>query len=209
MIPCIVHLLNKLRPKIRAMLKMKSMYSVPSLLNQFKTQIWSSMEYHNGALLIAGEVQLRKLDKMQRGFLYDLGLDDRSAFIEYNFAPPSLRRAIGILGFLHKRVLGTCHPALESIFPFEDNEYRYHTKTLRSFWNEVRGHRALYNNSIYMYILIYNRLPQELVDSENVTTFQGKLTQLAKMRAQRDEGISWRMSFQSCADIVSFFYASS
>ena len=154
-------------------------------------------------------MKLRKLDKMQRGFLYELGLDDRNAFIDHNFAPPSLRRAIGMLGFLHKRVLGVCHPALESIFPFEDNEYRYHSKTLRSFWSEVRGHRALYNNSIYMYILIYNRLPQELVDSETVKDFQGKLTQLAKMRAQRDEGISWRMSFQSCGDVVSFFYASS
>ena len=97
------------------------------------------MEYHNGALLIAGEVQLRKFDKMQRGFLYDLGLDDRNAFIDHNFAPPSLRRAIGILGLLHKRVLGVCHPTLASIFPFEeDNEYRYHSKTLRFFWNEVR-----------------------------------------------------------------------
>jgi len=60
-----------------------------------------------------------------------------------------------------------------------------------------------------MYILIYNRLPQELIDSETVKIFQGKLTQLAKMRAQNDEGISLKMSFQSCADVVSFFYASS
>jgi len=59
-----------------------------------------------------------------------------------------------------------------------------------------------------MYILVYNRLPQELIDCETVKTFQGKLTQLAKMRAENDEGILWRMSFQSCADVVSFFYAS-
>ena len=52
------------------------------------------MESHNGALLIAGEVQLRKVDKMQHGFLYDLAFDDRNAFIDHNFAPPSLRRAI-------------------------------------------------------------------------------------------------------------------
>ena len=109
---------------------------------------------------------------MQRGFLYKLGLDDRHAFTDYNFVPPSLRRAIGILGILHKRDLGACHPALASIFPFEDNEYRYHSKTLRFFCGEVRGHRALYNNSIYMYILIYNRLPQELIDSETVKIFQ-------------------------------------
>ena len=79
--PCIAHLLNKLRPKVRAMLSLKSMYSVRSLLNQFKTQIWSSMEFHNGALLIAREVQLRKLDKMQRGMIWDLMIEMLSTII--------------------------------------------------------------------------------------------------------------------------------
>ena len=53
-----------------------------------------------------------------------------------------------------------------------------------------------------MYVLIYNRLPQVLVDCETVSAFQGKLTQLAKVRAQRDEGNAWRNAFQSCADVV-------
>ena len=71
----------------------------------------------------------------------------------------------------------------------------------------VRGNRVLYDNSIYMYILIYNRLPQEIVDAPSVTSFQGKLTQLAKLRAGRDEGHEWRSAFQSCQDVVNFFYA--
>ena len=53
-----------------------------------------------------------------------------------------------------------------------------------------------------MYVLIYNRLPQVLVDCETVSAFQGKLTQLAKVCAQRDDGNSWRSAFQSCADVV-------
>ena len=165
--------------------------------------VWSKTEYHNGALLLAGEIKLRKLDKMQKGFLYELGLNDKSVFIEHNFAPPSLRRAIGILGFLHKRVLGRCHPALLELFPAGANlGGLWHSRQLESFFDQVRGHRTLYNNSIYMYVLIYNRLPQVLVDCETVSAFQGKLTQLAKVRAQRDEGNSWRNAFQSCADVV-------
>jgi len=58
-----------------------------------------------------------------------------------------------------------------------------------------------------MYALIYNRLPQDLVDAESVAAFQGKLTQLAKMRAQLDDGQEWRQAFQSCGDVVAFFYA--
>ena len=208
MLPCLDGLLKTLRPKVAALVKIKHMYDVPNMLNQYKAHIWSKIEYYNGALLIAGEIRLRKLDKMQRGFLYELGLDDRIAFVEHNFAPPSLRRAIGMLGFLHKRVLGVCHPALQHIFPARigiANEF--HSKQLESYFDDVRGHAALYNNSIYMYIAMYNRLPQVLVDSESVSIFQSRLTQLAKLRAQQDDGLGWRSSFQSCADIVNFFQA--
>ena len=78
----------------------------------------------------------------------------------------------------------------------------FHSRQLESFYGEVRGHVALYNNSIYVYIMIYNRLPQEIVDIENVHAFQRKLTQLARARAQQDDGTRWRDAFQSCADIV-------
>ena len=206
--PCLQGLLNTCRPKIRALLKLRHIHSVANMLNQYKSHIWSKTEYHNGALIIAGEIPLRKLDKMQRGFLYQLGLDDKHAFVAHNFAPPSLRRTIGILGFLHKRNLGTCHPALQAIFPRRvgmDNGY--HSKQLESYFDQARSHRSLYNASIYMYIPMYNRLPQVVVDCETVSAFQGKLTQLAKVRAQQDDGHAWRSAFQSCADIVSFFYA--
>ena len=112
-----------------------------------------------------------------------------------------------MLGFLHKRVLGKCHPALFSVFPFRTGATPgFHSRQLESFFDAVRGHRALYNNSIFVYILIYNRLPQELVDSDTVSAFQSKLTQLAKGRAQQDDTNSWREAFQSCADVVNFFY---
>ncbi len=76
-----------------------------------------------------------------------------------------------------------------------------------SFFQEIRANRALYNSSIYMCVLIYSRLPQDLDNAENVSTIQGKLTQLAKMRAELHETQEWRQSFQSCADVGAFFYA--
>ena len=112
-----------------------------------------------------------------------------------------------MLGFLHKRILGQCHPALMTLLPARGmSDYAFHTKQLESHFEEVRAHRNMYNSSLYMYILIYNRLPQELVDCESVKVFQGKLTQLAKLRAQRDGTDEWRQSFQSCHDVTSFFY---
>ena len=206
--PCIDSLLTRLRPKIRAIVKLKHVFSVANLLNQYKAHIWSKSEYHDGALLIAGHIKLRKLDKMQRGFLYELALNDKYAFLHFNFAPPSLRRAIGILGFLHNRILGKCHPALAAVFPLRgDPANGPQPRQLEPFFAEVRGHAALYNRFIYVYILIYNRLPQEITDSETVSAFQSRLTRLAKARAQQDESNLWRDAFQSCADVVEMFYA--
>jgi hypothetical protein len=188
--PCLDALLKVLRPKVAALVRLKHMHDIASMLNQFKAHIWSKMEYSSSALLLAGEVKLRKLDKMQRGFLYQLGLQDKHAFVHHNFAPPSLRRAIGMLGFLHKINLGICHLALRHHFPARGGEANgFHSKQFESFFQDVRCHRQLYNNSMYVYVLIYNRLPQDLVDAHSVATFQGKLTQLAKMRAQLDDGL--------------------
>ena len=81
---------------------------------------------------------------MQRGFLYALGLDDKIAFVDYNLAPPALRRVIGMLGFLHKRILGECHPALEVLLPARGvSAHAFHTRQFELYFDEVRAHRIV------------------------------------------------------------------
>ena len=65
--------------------------------------------------------------------------------------------------------------------------------------------RRLFDRSLYAYILMYNRLPQALVDIPTVKDFQAKLTHLAKQRAMRDQE-DWRSSFQHLSDLVRMFY---
>ena len=69
----------------------------------------------------------------------------------------------------------------------------------------VRHFPALYDNSIWTYALIYNRLPQELIDSSTVSIFQEKFTQLVKIQVQRDDP-DWREVLQSCEDTMKFFH---
>ena len=97
--------------------RLQHVYSLRDLLNQFKAHVWSYLEYHNGAIIVAKRADRGRLDRMQRSFLHQLGLTDEEAFVNFNFAPLSLRRSIGIRGFLHKRILGTCHPVLIQAFP--------------------------------------------------------------------------------------------
>ena len=111
-----------------------------------------------------------------------------------------------MFGFLHKRVLGICHPLLVEAFPFAVGlDANYNSKALHPFTEEVNFHGRLFDRSLYAYILMYNRLPQAIVDLPPVATFQAKLTHLAKQRALVDEE-NWRRSFQSMADVADMFY---
>ena len=85
--PCVESILTQSRPKIRALLRSKEMYAIKVMMNQYKTHVWSRTEYHNGALILALDNQLQRIDKMQRWFLHELEVTDTHAFIEYNFAP--------------------------------------------------------------------------------------------------------------------------
>ena len=107
-----------------------------------------------------------------------------------------------MLGFIHKRVQGTCHPVLVKDLPFvSDRSYTFHAKTLESHFNQVRAYRGLYNTSLWSYILIYNRLPRGLIEQQSVKSFQSKLTHIAKVRAQGNDP-TWRQAFQSCEDVL-------
>ena len=103
-------ILSQMRPKIVVILRTKPYYSVKELIGQFKTHVWGIMETHNGAIFHASSYLLQKLDDAQRHFLEELGMSEAIVFCEHNFAPPSLRRDIGVLGLLQKRVLGKASP---------------------------------------------------------------------------------------------------
>ena len=199
--PLIDALLTKVRTKSRALLRLRHVYTLDTLISQFKTHMWCHLEFSSGAIILATATERQRIDAMQRGFLREIGLSDSEAFVKYNFPPPSLRRAVAILGFVHKRVLGICHPALRQAFPFSPYpNARYHDKQLQTNIEKMIAHRPLYMRSVWHYILIYNRLPQGIIDSKTVSTFQGKLTQIAKFRCQCDEP-TWRDAYQSTQDV--------
>ena len=155
---------------------------------------------------MAAPSQLLHLDKARRWYLRQLGLTDSEAFTKFNFAPPSIRRAIGMLGFLHKRTLGLCHSCLRDALPVAVGlDADYHSKALDPFSGEVIFQRRLYERSLYAYILMYNRLPQATVDLPTVSAFQAQLTHMAKNRVTLDPE-NWRSSFQSLADVVRMLY---
>ena len=124
-------------------------------------------------------------------------------FLDYNFAPPCLRRDIGILDFLHKRVLGKCHPSVQEFFPPAAPSPYWHDKQLMVHLTDHIVRPQLYNRSIFGMVHVYNRLPQEVVDQDSVSKFQACLTDMAKRRCHQglSQGLfSWKQMFRTpCA----------
>ena len=164
------------------------------------------MEIHNGAIFHAAKYLLDRIDAVQRHFLNELGTSESEAFLESNFAPPCLRRDIGVLGLLHKRVLGKCHPIFQSLLPFRvqcphqcSNSPPLpgaHNKQLYGHMMEISWHHKLHFRSIFAMVYVYNRLPQEVVDCQTVCTFQTHLTKMARRKCE-DAMPDWMQCF-SC-----------
>ena len=159
------------------------------------------METHNGGIFHSSQYLLQKLDDVQTHFLKEIDVDMSVAFLDFNFAPPSLRRNIGILGLLHKRVLGLCHPIFQKLLPFFEDAYGYalpgvHTKQLYGHMWEVENQRSLYSRSIFGMVHEYNKLPQNVVDSVSVSSFQTCLTAMARERCRAGD-VKWMHVF-SC-----------
>ena len=168
--------LCQIRPKIAAILRTRQHYGEADLIGQFKTHVWGIIEQNSGAVFHAARYLLEKLDATQNNFLQKLGLSDDVAFLKFNFAPPSLRRDIGILGMFHERVLGLAHPIFNRLLPFHQNEMHgastgTHSKQLYGHILDADHQLHLHNRSIFGMVHIYNRLPQDYVDSDTVKKF--------------------------------------
>ena len=128
---------------------------------------------------------LPKFDDVQRHFLQDVELSEETAFVDLSFAPPTLRRNIGMLGLLHKRVLGKSHPDFQDLVLFFNAHFGFavaglHNKQLYSHALEVTAHVGLFRCSVFAMVDVCNHLLQEVIDCASVSAFQTQLTQIAR-----------------------------
>ena len=179
-------LLSKIRPKSTAILRTRGYYSTADLITQYKTHIWGLVEINCGGYFHAA-----------RSLLDKVGLTEKEAFLEHNFAPTVLRRSIAMLGVLHKRVLGVCHKSFERLLPWRSTRFDLprdcgHNKQLYGHRLEVTHERTLFFRSTFAMVDECNNLPQSVVDAECIKSFQQKLTDIVRERCQSDKA-SWQI----------------
>ena len=192
-------ILAQIRPKVKSILRTRTHYDISSMIGQFKTHIWGLMEIHNDAIFHAASSALAKIDHVQQHFLDELGISDGEAFLRFNFASPLLRRNIGILGLLHKRVLGKGHPIFQRLLPFHRDVFgslrpAEHNRQLYGHILEVNRQYNLHDRSIFSMVYVYNRLSQNVVEENSVKIFQSRLTALARDECQNGIG-NWKFTF--------------
>ena len=136
----------------------------------------------------------RKLDEQPASFLRELEVIEETTFLEFDFGPPSLRRNIGRIGLLHKRVLGNAPPVFQHLLSLGSLRPGEHDKQLHGHILEVHRQHNLHDRSIFATVYVYNGLPQDVMNCRCVSTFQSCLTKMARDRCKTG-GSSWRRMF--------------
>ena len=118
-----------------------------------------------------------------------IGIDDVTAFCDFNLAPLALRRDIAMLGLIHRTVLGQAPSHFQRWFYMEHNGNR---RSSRSRGQASRLHE--YRDGTQLNIVkrsalglcsIYNLLPESIVEDKSVKGFQRSLQDLARECARK------------------------
>ena len=192
----ITKIINKARPKLKALLRTAPYYNRHELFTQYKTHVLPILETANGAIYHASTSVLAPIDSLYSSFLHATHTTELYAFLNYNLAPPTLRRDISLLGLLHKINLGLTHSDFNELFPRASPTHlhatrlseRRHNRQLRELCDGTQTDQL--NRSLFALVRIYNLLPQTIVNAKTVTHFQTLLTRTAKNYANHDDNFA-------------------
>ena len=192
---------------MQTLLRTRAFFSTPELVHLYKAQVLSYCESSTPGIYHAAASVLERIDKVQRRFLRNVGLDDFAALKDFRLAPLSSRRDISMLGVLHKVVLGKAPKPLAALFPVVGvvheplavfQRLRHwrprHTRQLHTDVNY--GSNDVMQRSLFGLVHLYNRLPQTAVDSSSARAFQGKL-QAALKKFADSRADNWQELFST------------
>ena len=120
--------------------------------------------------------------------------------MSHNFGPPTIRKRIAVLGFLHKIALRQCHPTLVAQFPCQDDQGAkvFDDRLNDVIWYSLR----FYYQTLFGMMRIYNSLPHAIRSISSVSNFQAQLTAFVRNLAETGND-SWRTCFNPRFHFVS------
>ncbi len=190
--------------RLQSILRARRYYSIPELMRLYKANVLSFIESGVAGYFHAAPSTLECIDRVQRRFLRRIGLTDEQALLDFRLAPLKVRREIGILGFLHRVILGQISGQISELFPRaiprsssgwisgRIQGARRHDKQLLDRITAESSDQM--KRSIFGMVQCYNALPQHVVDSPSGKCFQRQLQQALVTRV-REGYDGWRSVF--------------
>ena len=188
-------LANDCRWKVKAILRTRRFNTGVDLINLYKAQVLSLIEYRTAAIYHACETSLGELQNVQDRVLEAVGATAVDALLNFRLAPLRVRRDIALLGLIHRTVLGDGPKQFQKFFEIDERvrregsgKHSFQLKPLALHESDFRfpGSRpaAYIDHSAFGLITIYNKLPSWIVEKNNkVSTFQRDLQELVIQRA--------------------------
>ena len=139
-----------------------------------------------------GATVLQPLDKLQERFLRNAGVTQLEGLMVFNLAPLAARRDIAMLGLIHRTVLGKGPEQFKSFFCSDEATGTHRTRLQSRMLRHGRKlkdlrttlHLNMARRSALGLVAVYNLLPADVVQLDNVKDFQRALAGLLKKRAQ-------------------------
>ena len=167
--------------RLQSVLRPQRFFTEKQIVNLYKSQVLSYIESSVPGYYHAASTTLHTLDRIQDRLCRALNLSPEVVLERYRLAPLKSRRDMALMGFLHRVVLSDVSRQLAELFPFATSgplefvrtrlQIRRHNKQLIA---PPFGTETL-RRSLFGLVMIYNLLPQSVVDVKSVKEFQSTL----------------------------------
>jgi hypothetical protein len=182
--------------KLQALLRSNRFFNSRELVNLYKSHVLSFIEYRTSALYHASDKVLKSLDSIQNRMLRIVDATELDALMYFNLAPLSTRRDIAMLGMIHRAVIGKGPDQLRRFFYRNTQVNTCYIQTRRqeskhsAELKEYRdgSHKEYISRSALGLVSVYNLLPENMLDIQDISVFQGALQDLVKGSASRGDG---------------------
>ena len=161
------------------------------------------------ALHHAAPSVLDAIDRVQRRFLREIGLDELSALLQYKLAPLSARRDVAMLGLLHRVSHGRAPDPPADLLTGAAHARPAHSASTRSVhlrhdrqmleYVSRGGHTEALRRSTFGLITVWNLLPPYVANAQATKTYQRHLQHGMINRAKQFPDSDWPHFFSSDA----------
>ena len=176
------------------------MFSTSGFVRLYKSQVLSYIEYATPAVYHAPVFFLQRLDLIQQRFLDSIGISAVAALLEHNLCPLSTRRAISMLGLIHRTVLGKGPKQFKRFFRLGSATAFVRSLRCRELrhafqlYDRIDGSESnAHKRSVLGLIYPYNLLPPCVVGLKTDSSFQKALQMAVKKACRRRLTDDWEL----------------